>query len=116
MGATGHDRRTVAKYIKAQQAFRYKSRPAVPSKLEPFKTIVACAAIMAAAGVLGFSLLVKHLLPAVVAHVLWSASIGSGASSHTALITELTPTCAWYGNGPEQLRHRMVFPVRRRNL
>lgn len=34
---TGHDRKTIRKYINAQQAPRYKPRPHRPSKLDPFK-------------------------------------------------------------------------------
>lgn len=38
--ATGYDRRTVSKYIKSQQAPRYKSRPKPPSTLDPFKNLL----------------------------------------------------------------------------
>lgn len=34
---TGHDRKTVRKYISAQLYPRYKRRPKKPSKLEPYK-------------------------------------------------------------------------------
>lgn len=34
---TGHDRKTVRKYINAQTCPRYKPRPKRPSKLDPFK-------------------------------------------------------------------------------
>ncbi|MEW8979783.1 MAG: hypothetical protein AB2385_15445 [Symbiobacterium sp.] len=37
---TGHDRKTVSKYIKAQLYPRYKRRPQKPSKLEPYKEYI----------------------------------------------------------------------------
>lgn len=37
---TGHDRKTVRKYIKAQSSPRYKPRPKRPSKLDPFKAYI----------------------------------------------------------------------------
>ncbi|WP_243526708.1 MFS transporter [Bacillus pseudomycoides] len=55
------------------------------------KAIVSIATIIAAVGVVSFSLLTEHVISAIIAHVLWSTSIGFGQSSLTALISELNP-------------------------
>lgn len=55
------------------------------------RVVVAFAAVVAAAGVLGFSVLTGFFVPAILAQVIWSASIGFGQSSLTALVSELSP-------------------------
>lgn len=55
------------------------------------KAIVSIATIIAAIGVVSFTLLTEHIIFAVIVHVLWSTSIGFGQSSLTALISELSP-------------------------
>ncbi|MBG0967146.1 MFS transporter [Bacillus sp. SRB1LM] len=55
------------------------------------KSVVSIAAVIAAIGVISFSLLTNYAVPAIIVHVLWSASIGLGQSSLTALISELSP-------------------------
>ncbi|MEH7460277.1 MFS transporter [Bacillus pseudomycoides] len=55
------------------------------------KAVVSIATIIAAVGVVSFSLLTDHVIAAMIAHVLWSTSIGFGQSSLTALISELSP-------------------------
>ncbi|MDM5250007.1 MULTISPECIES: MFS transporter [unclassified Lysinibacillus] len=55
------------------------------------KAVVSIAAVIAAIGVISFSLLTENVVPAIIVHVLWSTSIGLGQSSLTALISELSP-------------------------
>lgn len=55
------------------------------------KAVVSIATIIAAVGVVSFTLLTEHIIFAVIVHVLWSTSIGFGQSSLTALISELSP-------------------------
>jgi multidrug resistance protein len=55
------------------------------------KSVVSIAAVIAAIGVVSFSLLTGYAVSAIIVHVLWSTSIGLGQSSLTALISELSP-------------------------
>jgi len=55
------------------------------------KAVVSIAAVIAAIGVISFSLLTENVVPAIIVHVFMSASIGLGQSSLTALISELSP-------------------------
>ncbi|MGG2014809.1 MFS transporter [Bacillus sp. S10(2024)] len=55
------------------------------------KAVVSIATIIAAVGVVSFTLLTEHIIVAVIVHILWSTSIGFGQSSLTALISELSP-------------------------
>ncbi|MBJ8009854.1 MULTISPECIES: MFS transporter [Bacillus cereus group] len=55
------------------------------------KVVISIATIIAAIGVISFSLLTEHLISAIIVHVVWSTSIGFGQSSLTALISELSP-------------------------
>ncbi|ENQ3106317.1 MFS transporter [Bacillus cereus] len=55
------------------------------------KAVVSIATIIAAIGVVSFTLLTEHVIFAMIVHVLWSTSIGFGQSSLTALISELSP-------------------------
>ncbi|WP_242143136.1 MULTISPECIES: MFS transporter [unclassified Bacillus cereus group] len=55
------------------------------------KAVVSIVAVIAAIGVISFSLLTNYAVLAIIVHVLWSTSIGLGQSSLTALISELSP-------------------------
>ncbi|MFI8706823.1 MFS transporter [Bacillus sp. NPDC077411] len=55
------------------------------------KAVVSIATIIAAIGVVSFTLLTEHVIFAMIVHVLWSTSIGFGQSSLTALISDLSP-------------------------
>lgn len=56
------------------------------------RTVVTFASVVAAAGVVCFSLLTHDLAAAIVAQVIWSTSIGFGQSPLTALVSELSPS------------------------
>ncbi|MEH6892305.1 MFS transporter [Bacillus sp. JJ864] len=55
------------------------------------KAVVSIATIIAAVGVVSFTLLTEHVIFAVIVHIIWSTAIGFGQSSLTALISELSP-------------------------
>lgn len=55
------------------------------------KVVVSFASVIASVGVIWFSLSTETLIVAIIAHVIWSTSIGFGQSSLTALISELSP-------------------------
>ncbi|MEH7464840.1 MFS transporter [Bacillus thuringiensis] len=55
------------------------------------KAVVSIATIIAAVGVVSFTLLTEHVILAVIVHIIWSTAIGFGQSSLTALISELSP-------------------------
>lgn len=55
------------------------------------KVVISIASLISSVGVIGFSLLTNTLIGAILAHVIWSTSIGFGQSSLTALISELNP-------------------------